>query len=306
MAMYGKVEYWDERYRWSGENGSTYDWYANYDDTRSVLCGSFHPDSSSFKLEGEEHRSVVTRENCRVLILGCGNSTFGEEMRLDGWKGEIVNVDFSSVVIDQMKEKYDEEHDQNDARFVAPKMKWVCADITEGLPFENESFDLIVCKGTFDAMLCSGGSPTNVYTLVEECVRVLSPGSGCFFLVTTGTPENRRLYLEHDGYLDYYWEKEPAIVMVSRNGKQAYTYMCRKRCLSNSWKEPVEMRQLAELPFQPNMPSSPSVLTSAVVAMTTKTTSSSPASTKSTNSLKASSTRTTVVTTGPSAATKYA
>lgn len=42
----------------------------------------------------------------RVLILGCGNSSFAFEMLQDGWKGQITNVDFSSTVIEQMKEKY--------------------------------------------------------------------------------------------------------------------------------------------------------------------------------------------------------
>jgi hypothetical protein len=35
--------------------------------------------------------SFPSRNDCRVLILGCGNSTFGEEMQRDGWTGPIVN-----------------------------------------------------------------------------------------------------------------------------------------------------------------------------------------------------------------------
>jgi hypothetical protein len=38
------------------------------------------------------------RDAARVLILGCGNSSFGEDMRYDGWTGKMVNLDFSSVV----------------------------------------------------------------------------------------------------------------------------------------------------------------------------------------------------------------
>ena len=36
-------------------------------------------------------------EDCRVLILGCGNSTFGEDMIRDGWKGPITNIDLASI-----------------------------------------------------------------------------------------------------------------------------------------------------------------------------------------------------------------
>jgi hypothetical protein len=32
-----------------------------------------------------------SRENCRVLIVGCGNSALGEQMQRDGWTGPIVN-----------------------------------------------------------------------------------------------------------------------------------------------------------------------------------------------------------------------
>lgn len=37
------------------------------------------------------HAMVPSRERCRVLVLGCGNSTLGEQMQQDGWTGPIVN-----------------------------------------------------------------------------------------------------------------------------------------------------------------------------------------------------------------------
>ena len=84
-------------------------------------------------------------DRCKVLILGCGNSNFSLEMLQDGW-GSIINIDFSSVVIEQMKKKYDDYSDS---------MEFICADITKSLPFSDESFDLIICKGTLDAILTS-------------------------------------------------------------------------------------------------------------------------------------------------------
>ena len=84
------------------------------------------------------------------------------------------------------------------------KMEFVCADITNGLPFGDGSFDLIICKGIFDAILCSNGS--NIKRLVAECDRVLAPAHGCLFVVTHGTPDNRVVFLEHCNDPTYYWD----------------------------------------------------------------------------------------------------
>lgn len=124
----------------------------------------------------------------------------------DGWTGEIVNIDFSSVVIDQMRKKYESKYGQEGKQFVAPKMKFVCADVTHGLPFKDKSFDLIICKGTFDSILCNSGSMSCSKDLITECERVLATGHGCLFLVTYGSPDNRVVFLEHENDISYYWQ----------------------------------------------------------------------------------------------------
>lgn len=164
--------------------------------------------SMNFAGPGYNGCSFPTRDGCRVLILGCGNSKFGEDMQRDGWSGPIVNVDFSSVVIDQMQRKYSDQfyRDWTARGHTYPtKMEFICADITERLPFDDYSFDLIVCKGSFDAILCSPGSKLTIVRLVKECYRLLAPGYGIFFLVTHGNPDSRIEFLEHENSLDYFW-----------------------------------------------------------------------------------------------------
>jgi SAM-dependent methyltransferase len=142
------------------------------------------------------------------LILGCGNSTFGEDMQRDGWSGEIVNVDYSSVVIEQMQRKYDDnfyETNFSKAKRQPCPMKFMCLDVTKPLPFDDSSFDLIVCKATLDAVLCSPGYKHNALDLIREVNRMLKGGHGIFFLVTNASPQNRVEYLEHQNRLDYYW-----------------------------------------------------------------------------------------------------
>ena len=44
------------------------------------------------------------KEKCRVLHVGCGNSQLGEYMLHDGFR-DIVNVDYSEVVINKSKSR---------------------------------------------------------------------------------------------------------------------------------------------------------------------------------------------------------
>ena len=133
----------------------------------------------------------------RILILGCGNGLFAEDMRNDGWNGRMVNLDFSAVVIEQQQEKY---------RHFSPKMEYLCHDIREGLPFEDESFDLIISKASFDAILCGSSPIEYARRTIQEVVRCLAPGHGIFFLVTSGNPDSRLLYFEQSNDLYHYWD----------------------------------------------------------------------------------------------------
>lgn len=85
MPDYGEAKYWDERYLKSGRDAS-FDWLENYR-TLKVHLQEFLEDSS-----------------VRILILGCGNAEFSEELYDDGYHN-IVNVDISPVCINQMAER---------------------------------------------------------------------------------------------------------------------------------------------------------------------------------------------------------
>ena len=195
-----------------------YDWYQTYENLRHLLTPEIlkRPFNGITRLQDIDRptkdpqitldtisNEFPSRDNCRVLILGCGNSAFGDDMKEDGWTGDIVNVDLSSVVINQMIRKQENKYGAEDAH---SRMEFVCADITHGLPFADSSFDLIICKGTFDAILCSNGSVSSIKRLVAECDRVLAPAHGCLFVVTHGTPDNRVVFFEHANDPTYYWE----------------------------------------------------------------------------------------------------
>ncbi|KAL5536865.1 hypothetical protein ACEPAF_688 [Sanghuangporus sanghuang] len=173
---YGTLEYWNERYR-KEANGTTFDWFKSYSDISHIV------------------REAIPDKASKILILGCGNSKLSEEMYDDGYHN-IVNVDYSSIVIEQMREKY---------RVSRPTLEWHVMDVRD-LQFEDYSFDVAIDKGTMDAMMTSKGDVwdppeeimENCTREVNEVTRILRRG-GAFLYITFGQPHFRRRYLTRPG-----------------------------------------------------------------------------------------------------------
>ena len=117
-TSYKLKEYWDTRF----SKEETFEWCKSYGDFKDLLC---------------KH----VRKSDRILMLGCGNSMLSEDMYNDGYRN-IVNIDFSSIVINNMKRKCQRLVD----------MDWMVMDITN-MSFAPCSFDVVVEKATLDALL---------------------------------------------------------------------------------------------------------------------------------------------------------
>jgi len=128
-------------------------------------------------------------------MLGCGNSKLSEDMWEDGYHN-IVNVDYSGVVIEKMREQHRESR---------PSMSWHEMDVCS-LQFDDATFDIAIDKGTMDAMMTTKGDiwdpPEEVISHcnreVDETMRVLKP-KGIFIYLTFGQPHFRRRYLKREG-----------------------------------------------------------------------------------------------------------
>jgi EEF1A lysine methyltransferase 4 len=77
MPNYGDPQYWDKRY--SENEGSMFDWLEDYRSLKPLLKDLLKPES-------------------KILVLGCGNAEFSEDLYDDGFHF-IYNIDISSVVI---------------------------------------------------------------------------------------------------------------------------------------------------------------------------------------------------------------
>ena len=196
----------------------SFSWYQKYEGFRHLLTpeylSSAPGEAGITDYESDDGPNTIDKKTARVLIVGAGNDTLGEEMMKDGWEGDIVNVDYSSVVVQQMREKYDDAFhktllekktkgsantDSSSSTAASDsfiKMTYDCHDVTKTLPYADGSFDLIICKATLDAILCSAGSGHSARAFMEESCRILHKDHGVLVTVTYGTKESRLVYFE--------------------------------------------------------------------------------------------------------------
>ena len=164
MPNYGCPKYWDDRYTNSGDDAA-FDWLESYTSLKGVLS------------------EFMPSKDIKILVLGCGNAEFSEDLYDDGFHN-IINVDISSVVIRQMSERNAESR---------PEMQWMVMDITDMSQLESNSFDLAVDKSTIDALLCGDDSFINVAQMLKETQRILKTG-GVYFAISYGKPESRSFH----------------------------------------------------------------------------------------------------------------
>jgi len=170
---YKTKEYWDQRYQ---KDKGLYDWFKGYGEIKHLINKYVPKDKS-------------------VLNVGCGNSGFSESMYQDDYK-RITNIDFSEVVIDDMKQKYQG----------LVGLEWQVMDALD-MTFESNSFDVVIEKGTIDALMCDQVSawevPDDIANSVDkmcsEIYRVLKP-NGIFISITFAQPHFRKKLIQKEKF----------------------------------------------------------------------------------------------------------
>ena len=108
-------------------------------------------------------------KDSKILIVGAGTSHLGDELVKKSYK-DVTNIDISSVVIRTMKEEY-------------PDQVWLEMDASK-MSFPDNTFDLVIDKGTFDALVCSDSSKEIANGMLDEILRVCKSGTGRFMMVS--------------------------------------------------------------------------------------------------------------------------
>jgi 2-polyprenyl-3-methyl-5-hydroxy-6-metoxy-1,4-benzoquinol methylase len=173
-AKFKTREYWDERF----ESEESYDWLASYDRVKHYLLPYLKPED-------------------KILVVGCGNSLFSESLYKDGFNN-IVNIDYSSTVIESMRDKHSVAY---------PLMKWQTMDMLQ-LTYADDEFDVVIDKATMDAIMVDEG---DVWHPKEDCVRdahLMCSGisrvltqHGTYLQISFAQPHFRTKYLMGERFL---------------------------------------------------------------------------------------------------------
>ena len=115
-------------------------------------------------------------------------------MYRDGFS-DITSCDYSSVVITKMKEKCVEK--------TGMKCSWMVSwthfigDVMDvhHMTYADESFDVVLDKGTLDAIICGDESSSNPEEALSEINRVLKK-NGVYICISYGMPEYRLDYFQ--------------------------------------------------------------------------------------------------------------
>jgi ubiquinone/menaquinone biosynthesis C-methylase UbiE len=128
----------------------------------------------------------LSQSNTQVLHVGCGMSRWSMELADLGWN--VTNIDSSTAAIQNMKERAIEH----------TRLRFSVMDVTS-LLLPDDSFDVVLDKGTLHALGSGIASRSSMHKMVKESARILRAG-GLFLTVSgsvTGTNQAQDTIKEH-------------------------------------------------------------------------------------------------------------
>ncbi|KAK4879959.1 hypothetical protein RN001_008105 [Aquatica leii] len=143
---FSQKHYWENFFKKRGTKA--FEWYGEYPE----LCGHLH-------------KYIKPKDD--VLVVGCGNSTLSSDLYNIGYN-KITNIDISEVVIRQMLNLH---------QILRPDLKYIQMDVFN-MTFTDESFSVVLDKGTLDALMPDDKPETldKILTYFKEINRILKIG----------------------------------------------------------------------------------------------------------------------------------
>ena len=157
--QFSKQSYWEQFF---GKRGAAaFEWYGEWKDLHEHV---------------EPHLSASSR----VLVIGCGNSDFSEQMWANGHQN-ILSIDYSETVIKQMRAKSLVRHGGTQPH----GLRYETMDLHD-IKAPAGSFDVIMDKACLDALVTDPSLAVfrDVSAMIDETLRVLWGEGGKYICVT--------------------------------------------------------------------------------------------------------------------------
>lgn len=183
MENMDKRSLWDRFYtESSSKTFKNFEWFFGFDSVQDfimpLLQSSARPDSP-----------------VRVLDIGCGTSALGPSIyRNSSFSVHVTCADISAVAVRLMQEKTQLEAIQpNNPSSLLQFVELDCTQLHRR--FSPNSLDLIVDKGTTDALLRSKEGKGKASLVLQQCLKALQ-SSGSLLQFSDEDPDARLLWLE--------------------------------------------------------------------------------------------------------------
>ncbi|XP_032241823.2 citrate synthase-lysine N-methyltransferase CSKMT, mitochondrial isoform X2 [Nematostella vectensis] len=201
------MSFWEKFYKSRGPN-NTFEWFLDFQDVHNSLDKYIHKDS-----------------HINILDLGCGTSEFCIQLfyYLRG-NCKVAGIDFSEEAIQVMRNLL-RQHGLDDSVFSLH-----VGNVLD-LPFSRECFDIIIDKGTADAVLRSPAAETAFCAVLVEACRVLK-SEGTILQFSDEPPEVRMDLLtkasqlchqQNMGHMSFYFQE-----IGCRSGIERFMYVLQK------------------------------------------------------------------------------
>ncbi|KAM7366028.1 hypothetical protein PAMP_015500 [Pampus punctatissimus] len=175
---------WDRFYTESSRTNTfkNFEWFFGFDSVRDFIMPLLHAKSQPDAL-------------LRVLDMGCGTSALGPCIyRHSPLPVRVTCADISPIAVRLMQEHVRETAIQPHS--CSSQLEFVELDCTQlDKHYDSSSLDLIVDKGTTDALLRSKEGKGKAGLVLKQCLKVLR-SSGSLLQFSDEDPDARLLWLE--------------------------------------------------------------------------------------------------------------
>lgn len=230
-ADYGKLEYWDRRYT----EEEHYDWFPSVYAAAVAACFS-----AIESVYAAQHRTGACSGVLKVLHLGTGNSSLCADLcaayeaaypNADARPYRLVQVatDYSTVVIEHMREKYSAERALADVHWAVADIR----DLAEVRAQYGPYFDVVLDKGTMDALQADkeredrDDDIDRMLVEVSRCVEgdAAAPVHRAFVQITWEIPSFRLHYTTRNPTHTFAWGTDATYRLLGDSDMyRVYTY----------------------------------------------------------------------------------